>query len=135
MKSKSIFVDTSGLLCLHDVTEKRHDDAIGLVTSARRLFTTNYVLTEFVPLSEVRGHDRNEALTFLIDFLLVPRLELIWIEPNSHNAAMQLLQDRLDKTYSLCDAVSFVVMREQGLTDALTTDRHFEQEGFVRLLK
>ena len=40
-----------------------------------------------------------------------------------------------DKTYSLCDAVSFLLMRERGITEALTTDRHFEQEGFVRLLQ
>jgi predicted nucleic acid-binding protein len=105
------------------------------MTSARQLFTTNYVLTEFVPLSEARGHDRKEAIIFLIDFLKVPRLELIWIEPQSHSAAMQLLQTRLDKSYSLCDGVSFIVMLEHGLTEALTTDKHFEQEGFIRLLK
>lgn len=52
-----------------------------------------------------------------------------------HTTAFALLQDRLDKTYSLCDAVSFVLMNERGITEALTTDRHFEQEGFVRLLK
>lgn len=39
-----------------------------------------------------------------------------------------------DETYSLCDAVSFVLMRQRGISDALTTDRHFEQEGFIRLL-
>lgn len=42
---------------------------------------------------------------------------------------------RLDKSYSLCDAISFLVMRQRGLSEALTTDHHFEQEGFVRLLK
>jgi predicted nucleic acid-binding protein len=36
---------------------------------------------------------------------------------------------------SSCDRVSFVTMRQYGITEALTTDRHFEQEGFVRLLK
>ncbi len=50
-------------------------------------------------------------------------------------AANQLLHKRLDKTYSLCDAWSFVLMRERDETEALTTDQHFEQEGFVRLLK
>lgn len=40
----------------------------------------------------------------------------------------------MDKNYSLCDAVSFILMRERGFTDALTTDKHFEQEGLVRLL-
>jgi predicted nucleic acid-binding protein len=42
---------------------------------------------------------------------------------------------RQDKTYSLCDVVSFILMRQRGVAKALTTDRHFEQEGFVRLLK
>ncbi|MEH2285259.1 MAG: hypothetical protein V7K90_28760 [Nostoc sp.] len=41
---------------------------------------------------------------------------------------------RQDKSYSLCDAVSFVLMRQRGVTEALTTDHHFEQEGFRRLL-
>jgi predicted nucleic acid-binding protein len=46
-----------------------------------------------------------------------------------------LLEERPDKDYSLCDAVSFVLMRQYNLADALTTDKHFEQEGFTRLLK
>lgn len=47
---------------------------------------------------------------------------------------MNLLFARQDKSYSLCDAVSFVVMRQRNITKALTTDHHFEQEGFQRLL-
>ena len=46
-----------------------------------------------------------------------------------------LLEARADKSYSLADAVSFVLMRAHHIRDALTTDRHFEQEGFVRLLR
>ena len=65
----------------------------------------------------------------------LPRLELIWIDGDSHNQVMNLLSDRLDKTYSLCDAVSFIIMRERGLNEVLTTDKHFEQEGFIKLLK
>lgn len=42
---------------------------------------------------------------------------------------------RQDKEWSLTDAISFVVMQRQGVHDALTTDRHFEQVGFARLLK
>ncbi len=42
---------------------------------------------------------------------------------------------RADKEWSLVDCASFVVMQQRGLTEALTTDRHFEQAGFVRLLK
>jgi predicted nucleic acid-binding protein len=55
------------------------------------------------------------------------------VEKALHQAALALLHARLDKTYSLCDAISFLLMRGRGLSEALTTDRHFEQEGFVRL--
>ncbi|MEH2312972.1 MAG: hypothetical protein V7K35_16570 [Nostoc sp.] len=45
------------------------------------------------------------------------------------------VNDNCYKTYLLCDAVSFVLMRRQGIMEALTTDKHFEQEGFTRLLR
>jgi predicted nucleic acid-binding protein len=39
---------------------------------------------------------------------------------------LELYQSRPDKDWGLTDCVSFIVMKEQGLTEALTTDRHFE---------
>ena len=44
-------------------------------------------------------------------------------------------ESRPDKEWSLVDCASFVVMQQRGLTEVLTTDHHFEQAGFVRLLK
>ena len=73
-------------------------------------------------------------LTFVVDLVDSPNIETVWVYEQLHREAMQLLVDWKDKTYSLCDAVSFILMRQCGVTDALTTDRHFEQEGFVRLL-
>ncbi len=70
-----------------------------------------------------------------MDLVDNPDIETVWVDEQLHRKAMQLLVERQDKTYSLCDAVSFVLMRQRSMTDALTTDRHFEQEGFVRLLK
>jgi len=46
-----------------------------------------------------------------------------------------LFQRRPDKTWSLVDCASFVVMQKRGITEALTSDVHFEQAGFIRLLK
>ncbi|MGI8787754.1 MAG: type II toxin-antitoxin system VapC family toxin [Pyrinomonadaceae bacterium] len=134
MTNDWLFLDTSGLLCIHDQKDFRNAQAIEIFTGAKRLLTTNYVLAEFVPLSHARGKNRRETLSFINDLLEIPRLELIWIGENLHNQAMELLANRLDKNYSLCDAVSFVVMRERSLTEALTTDKHFEQEGFIKLL-
>jgi predicted nucleic acid-binding protein len=47
---------------------------------------------------------------------------------------LELYKNRPDKGYSLVDCVSFVAMRRHGITDALTNDHHFEQEGFVAKL-
>jgi predicted nucleic acid-binding protein len=55
-----------------------------------------------------------------------PDIEVVWVDQELHQEAVNLLMDRMDKTYSLCDAVSFVLMRARGCTEALTTDRHFE---------
>jgi predicted nucleic acid-binding protein len=49
-------------------------------------------------------------------------------------AGWALLKSRPDKQWSLVDAVSFVVMQQRDITEALTTDHRFEQAGFVRLL-
>lgn len=63
------------------------------------------------------------------------RIEVVWANTNLHTQEFAYLTVRQDKQYSLCDAVSFVLMEQRGITDALTTDRHFAQAGFVKLLQ
>ncbi len=135
MPTDLLLLDTSGLLCLFDEKDFRHAEAAQIFNERRNLITTNYVLSEFVPLSYVRGFKREDSLNFLFDLCALPRLELVWVQNNLHDQAMKLLKKRLDKNYSLCDAVSFVIMREREIAEALTTDKHFEQEGFVKLLE
>lgn len=130
-----MLLDTSGLLCFFDENDFRHADAVSSFESADFRLTTNYVLAEFVPLSQVRGHSRIKTLEFVRVLTQNPLVEIVWVDENLHQQACSLLENRLDKTYSLCDAVSFVVMRERGISEALTTDKHFEQEGFIKLLK
>jgi predicted nucleic acid-binding protein len=92
------------------------------------------VLAEFVALATIRRLPRLPALTYIKDLLENPDIETIWVDETLHREAMTLLLARQDKTYSLCDAVSFVLMRQRNVTEGLTTDHHFEQEGFRRLL-
>lgn len=94
----------------------------------------SYVLAEFIPLCRSRGVPLQQAVEFSVALLQNPLIRVIWVEESVHYAALLLIESRADKTYSLCDAVSFVLMRMYGITEALTTDRHFQQEGFVRLL-
>jgi predicted nucleic acid-binding protein len=51
------------------------------------------------------------------------------------DSGLDLFHSYRDKSWSLTDCISFVVMRQRGITEALTGDHHFEQAGFVALLK
>jgi uncharacterized protein len=129
-----MLLDTSGLLCLHNRAEPFHAQARTLYHVAHGRLTHNYVLAEFVALANARRLPRMAALTFIVDLVGNPDIDTVWVDGALHREAMDLLLARQDKTYSLCDAVSFVLMRQRHLTEVLTTDHHFEQEGFQRLL-
>ena len=96
--------------------------------------THNYVIAEFVALAQARRLPRQPSLAFAAQVSSDPEIEMTWVDPTLHDEAVAFLQSQLDKSYSLCDTVSFVLMRRCNLADALTTDRHFEQAGFQRLL-
>jgi predicted nucleic acid-binding protein len=130
-----VLLDTSGLLCYVHRDEPQHEKTVQLVDGAgSRLLTHSHVLAELIALALVRRLPRTKVLEFVVDLVDNPDIEIVWVDESLHREAMQLLVNRQDKTYSLCDAVSFVLMRQRGISDALTTDRHFEQEGFIRLL-
>lgn len=131
-----MLLDTSGLLCYIHQNEPQHQAAVQFLNSTnKKSLAHSYVLAELIALALIRRFPRPAVLTFVMDLLDNPDIETVWVDAQLHREAMQLLMDRQDKTYSLCDAVSFVLMRQRGITEALTTDRHFEQEGFVKLLQ
>ena len=129
-----MLLDTSGLLCCIDADEHRHSAAATFYDQAAVRFTHNYVLAEFVALCQARNLPRQQALGFAAELQRDPAVEVVWVDPSLHGQAMRLLQRQQDKSYSLCDAVSFVLMQNRQIAAALTTDRHFEQAGFQRLL-
>jgi predicted nucleic acid-binding protein len=130
-----MLLDTSGLLCLHYQTQPLHTQACAAYKKAKLRLTHSYIIAEYVALANARGFPRSYILAFVIDLLNNPDIETVWVDDLLNRAAIELLIARQDKTYSLCDSVSFVLMRQRGISEALTTDRHFEQEGFIRLLQ
>jgi uncharacterized protein len=130
-----MLLDTSGLYCYLDAGDARHSEAVTLLESAKTRVTHNYVLAELVALCNARGLDRGVTLGFITELTDDPNIVIIWVGQKDHGLAMELLRSRPDKNYSLCDAMSFLVMGQHGITEALTTDHHFEQEGFTRLLR
>jgi predicted nucleic acid-binding protein len=130
-----MLLDTSGLLCFLHKDESQHERAVELIATTSRIrLTHNYVLAELVALALVRGFSRSIVLSYSLELINNSNVQIVWVDEPLHREAINLLLARQDKTYSLCDAVSFVLMRKQGIMEALTTDKHFEQEGFTRLL-
>lgn len=130
-----MLLDTSGLLACLDASESRHGNAVACYDSRATRLTHNYVLAELIALAQARRLPREPVLRFVAQLSVDRDIEMIWVDRVLHHQAIALLTAQLDKTYSLCDAVSFVLMRIRGVQEALTTDHHFEQAGFSILLK
>jgi uncharacterized protein len=134
------FIDTAGWASLFIRTEPHHRAARATFDAWRRhdvaLVTTNYVLTELVALftSPLRI-PRPRQVQYIETIKAAPYLQIVHIDFDLDRAAWTLLKTRLDKSWSLVDAASFVVMSQYSISEALTTDRHFEQAGFIRLLR
>jgi predicted nucleic acid-binding protein len=129
-----MLLDTSGLLALLDAREPLHDLAQVEYRRATQRVNHGFVLAELVALGNARGVAPGVVLQFLIRLLVNPKVAVIWPSEALTSQAIALLTARQGRGYSLCDAVSFVVMRAAGVTEALTTDQHFQDEGFTRLL-
>jgi predicted nucleic acid-binding protein len=130
-----MFLDTSGLLCFHHRSEPLHLDAVQLFRDASIRLTHNYILAEFVALAKSRGVPRTPALEFVKELQDNPLVEIVYVDESLHRQALELLRRREDKSWSLADSVSFLLMQIRNVNSALTTDHDFEQAGFVRLLK
>ncbi|RYG69680.1 VapC toxin family PIN domain ribonuclease [bacterium] len=135
-----IFADTSGLLLYLDASQMGHQRVIDIarhhMTTGGTFVTTNYVLTELVALFTSRTRlSRTQICTAVDAIHQTPFFEVVHVTPELHANAFQLLRVRPDKDWSWVDAVSFLVMQNFGLTQALTTDHHFDQAGFDRLIK
>jgi uncharacterized protein len=135
-----MLVDTSGWGNLIDPTQPFHPQAASLYRSARQekhhIITTNYIITEVVALltSPLRI-PKLQIIAFIQSLKSSPYIEILHITPEIDAQAWQLLTNRADKAWSLVNCSSFVIMQQEKITNALTNDHHFEQAGFVRLLK
>ena len=130
----SVFVDTSALYALLVSTEARHTDVTdvfrGLAESDRRLVTTNYIILETTALVQNRfGLDAVRDL----ETRVVPLLDVLWVDKAIHHRALQRLFSADRRQLSLVDCSSFVVMDNEGISEAISLDSDFEREGY-RLL-
>ncbi len=97
--------------------------------------TTEEVLAEFLTAVSAHGdHTRRLACRLVPEILNDPDIEVVSQSHESFLAGLALYERRPDKQYSLVDCISMNVTRQKDIQEILTNDRHFSQEGFVRLL-
>ncbi len=129
------FVDTFFYLALILENDQYHARAVTASESRRgRFVTTAWVLTE-VADALCEPPQRRLFPELLALLRSDPNTEIVPPDPDLFDRGLDLYARRPDKGWSLTDCISFVVMAERGLTEALTGDHHFEQAGFRALLR
>ena len=130
-----VFADTHYFLALLNSKDVSHQRAIAASLALNgELVTTAWVITELADAMS-SSTNRVEFLSTYDDLRTNPQVRIIQPEIALFDLGIQLYRNRQDKDWSLTDCISFVVMQQEGMTQALTGDRHFEQAGFVALLK
>ena len=137
MAGHDVFVDTAGFLALWDAGDEHHAAVVRLQTQLARkrcrFHTTDYVADETATLLKVR-HSHSAAADFLLTLGQSKALCLAWTDSVRFHSAATFFRRHADKEWSFTDCVSFTLMGELGIRDALTTDHHFEQAGFNALM-
>jgi uncharacterized protein len=132
---RPVFADTFYFLALLNACDKAHARAVAFNSSFNgRLVTTAWILTELAD-ALADPSNRPAFLQTLAQLRGDSQVLIVGPDVTSFDDGIALYAARADKEWSLTDCVSFVVMQREGITEALTGDRHFEQAGFVALLK
>ncbi len=132
-----LFLDASYAIALASATDQYHERAVELAqrieTGDRRLVTSRAVVLEIGnALSKLRYRAASFALLNAIE--RDPNLEIVPLSEELYRRSLELYRQHQDKEWGLTDCVSFAVMRERNITDALTAGDHFRQAGFRILL-
>lgn len=132
---KPVFADAFYYIAFLSASDEAHAQAAAFTESfTGKMVTTAWVLTE-VADGMAPPKTRSGFWAFLAVLRNDPEVKIIPHDPELFEAGLTLYGARPDKGWSLTDCISFVVMRREGITEALTGDHHFEQAGFRILLK
>ena len=132
---KPVFADAFYFVACLNRSDQHHEKTVAYARQMTgRLITTRWVLME-VADALAASISRPKVAAFVAALESDPSVTLMEARPSLFQRGLALYHERPDKEWTLTDCVSFVVMADEGLTDALTGDHHFEQAGFRALLK
>jgi predicted nucleic acid-binding protein len=135
---KNVFADADYWIALLNPRDQLHVKARSVSMGLRelRIITSEMVLTEVLAGLASKGAALRQAAVKLVEQLqsnanlnIVPQTSI------QFQKALELYRDHQDKNWSLTDCASVLVMEEQGISEALSYDRHFRQAGFIPLLR
>ncbi|NEP77644.1 MAG: type II toxin-antitoxin system VapC family toxin [Okeania sp. SIO3B3] len=138
INSRKVFVDTSAWIALinssDNLTAKAKQILVRLNQQQVILVTTDFVLLE-VADALCKTHLRQQTYAYINGIKQVPDIiKIIPLEQSLLEEGWAIYHQYSDKDWGLTDCISFVVMRQEGITEAFTSDRHFEQAGFIKLM-
>ena len=132
-----VFLDTSFAIALSSVSDKNHIKAVQIADQLEknqtRLVTTQAILLE-IGNALAKTKYRLAAIKLIESLEIDPNVKVVKLTDQLYTEAFDLFKNRRDKEWGLVDCISFVVMQNRGITEALTADRHFSQAGFRVLL-
>ena len=134
MDQNTLFVDTGAWYALADSSDQYHDEAVKiypkLLGNYHPLKTTNLVVAEtHILIRRCIGYQA--AIAFLENIASSPRVIKIYSDRMLEDRAESILRQYQDQDFSYTDAVSFVVMKQYGITEAFSFDKHFVTAGFT----
>ncbi len=131
----SLFIDTSFVVALINTTDLDHVRAVRLANKYKQypLVTTDAILLEIEnALSREYIH---ESLEIIAHFYTSERVMIIHLNSLLLQRGIEMYNVYQPQRWDLVDCLSFVVMHEMGITEALTSDVHFEQANFIALMR
>ncbi|MCU0808291.1 MAG: PIN domain-containing protein [Candidatus Contendobacter sp.] len=136
MKPTRLFLDTAFVQALLNRNDQYHVIAKSRLTELRtatEVWTTEAILIEIG--NALSATHREAAVRFINQCYATPNTHVVSVDTALLKRALGLYDERADKGWGLTDCISFVVMADQNLVDAMTADRHFIQAGFRALMR
>ena len=131
------FVDTAAWIGLLNEDDALHVRALAVLVDLRRrnvpLLTTEFVLIELAD-ALCSAANRAKTVIFVNRLRLEPNIEILPASSEMLDNGWRLYSERSDKNWSLTDCISFAVMQGQSIVQVFTSDHHFEQAGFQKLM-
>lgn len=136
MNTSRFFMDTAYVLALLNQNDRYHEHAKMLLPSTRaadEVWITETVIIEIG--NSLSRSNRSIAVAFIESLYRTHNVNVIPVDSVLLRRAIDFYHKRDDKEWGLTDCISFIVMEDYGLKDALTSDGHFQQAGFRMLLR